>query len=997
MSTLFGQISPLVFTRYLPALCHLRLTNPQETLMKLSGTFPVLKHLQTLNLAHTSISSIEASADSQFENLEELNLAYMTRLTIDLSPVLEKAPKLRVLNLSGGDPLLPNGILVPTLTHLIMDNFQATLSLFPAFWKTNINLQYLSARKASVVGFSSFAFSELKYLEYLDLTETSASGKFSSSIADCPLKVLRLSNTLLYPPIPDNIGQLSSTLEELELSEMSGFLDRASALPQSIGELTKLKRLSLYALSLSGTLPPSFANFTQLEYFNISNNALEGQLPNFGGDKPLYFDARNNLLTGTVPRSIASRSVVLDLSNNAFSGQLEADILTNNKALEYMSLAHNRFSGPLPNISAESVLDIIDMSNNKFNGSVPSSYCAASELYFTNNRLSSFKDLLEAERCVKYLEVLEISNNQLDEKIPNLLAYSKLQIFSAATNHLHGYPPRLPPSVRMIDLSSNQLEDNAFDFWMETYRSLTHLDLSRNSKIHLAYGVLEQLIGPNLTFLSLAHIDYGDSIRIMQTGPGFPSLQVLDLTSSQYFGTFPANLFPNLISLNIASNRFNFIALERLQLLTALDISHNLFEFDVSRFSNNPGLVIVNARNNRIFGSLTLDSMLLLQSMDLSRNKLDLVLDLASIGALFTNAQLRFLNISSNPGLIQLNAANADLSGLTRTLLSAPSSLFPDSLICYDLSFHNKTGQSLIFDEDLFSFMQCDCNKKHFGAPPKLCLACPLTGTHSCDGPEAVVSSKFFAYMAPPKNKTSKEPQRGVPKSSSFAFNLLDSLRPLMSLFSAESAELVHEELATIDDDHREQLATEPCLVTTIQTLSGRSNCKGISLTDKILIATNGSLSAVLTGQCREGSEGRLCSRCSCKPSGTGNCYYESGATCVRCSYVFPLSTSIPFAVGLFFFFTIVMTFIMTVMLRRKRKQSLQAFSQLPIWKRLFYRFLYLISLGHVSILITFLQLLIAFTEWDAYARLGFLGIINGGSEGYVLFLLAFWPSSSIF
>ena len=73
----------------------------------------------------------------------------------------------------------------------------------------------------------------------------------------------------------------------------------------------------------------------------------------------------------------------------------------------------------------------------------------------------------------------------------------------------------------------------------------------------------------------------------------------------------------------------------------------------------------------------------------------------------------------------------------------------------------------------------------------------------------------------------------------------------------------------------------------------------------------------------------------------------------------------------------------MAIVLQRKRIQNLQDWKELSILKRTFYRLVYLTSLGNVSILITFLQMLLQFTEWEAYAQLPFVRIINGDTTGY--------------
>lgn len=72
----------------------------------------------------------------------------------------------------------------------------------------------------------------------------------------------------------------------------------------------------------------------------------------------------------------------------------------------------------------------------------------------------------------------------------------------------------------------------------------------------------------------------------------------------------------------------------------------------------------------------------------------------------------------------------------------------------------------------------------------------------------------------------------------------------------------------------------------------------------------------------------------------------------------------------------------MWLILRSKRYPDMRPWNDRPVWKRFFNRLLYLTTLGNVSILITFLQIALEFTQWDVYLELGFLGVLNANVEG---------------
>ena len=81
----------------------------------------------------------------------------------------------------------------------------------------------------------------------------------------------------------------------------------------------------------------------------------------------------------------------------------------------------------------------------------------------------------------------------------------------------------------------------------------------------------------------------------------------------------------------------------------------------------------------------------------------------------------------------------------------------------------------------------------------------------------------------------------------------------------------------------------------------------------------------------------------------------------------------------------LLLTTAFVLVLRSKRQPDLRAWKELSLPKRIFYRLLFITTLGNVSILVTFLQILLEFTKWDVYIKIGFFGVINGDVESFGL------------
>ncbi|CAK9212332.1 unnamed protein product [Sphagnum troendelagicum] len=217
-----------------------------------------------------------------------------------------------------------------------------------------------------------------------------------SALVELPyLRILNATQVLFQGPIPEWIGNLSSSLETLDLTacELNGLL------PMSLGNLWQLSYLSLANNFLNTSLPPELGNLTQLTQLDLSNNAFWGPIPaelgklvhlttlslsrnNLSGSIPPEISQCGNLqiltldrnnISGEVPETLESLKslTILDLSFNAFMGLFPLGFLSM-QSLQSLDLMHNAFYGPIPQqlVSLEN-LQSLSASSNFFNETLP--------------------------------------------------------------------------------------------------------------------------------------------------------------------------------------------------------------------------------------------------------------------------------------------------------------------------------------------------------------------------------------------------------------------------------------------------------------------------------------------------------------------------------------------------------------------------------------------------------------------------------------------------
>jgi len=103
--------------------------------------------------------------------------------------------------------------------------------------------------------------------------------------------------------IPESLGNLSN-LTNLRLS----YGQLTGSIPESLGNLSNLQFLYLYLNQLSGTIPESLGNLNNLQVLYLYNNQLSGSLPESLGNLSNLqnFHLGNNQLSNPIPESLGN-------------------------------------------------------------------------------------------------------------------------------------------------------------------------------------------------------------------------------------------------------------------------------------------------------------------------------------------------------------------------------------------------------------------------------------------------------------------------------------------------------------------------------------------------------------------------------------------------------------------------------------------------------------------------------------------------------------------
>ncbi|KAK2379015.1 receptor protein [Trifolium repens] len=562
-------------------------------------------------------------------------------------------------------------------------------------------LTILDLSSCHFYGTLSDSMSNLAHLAYLDLSDNDFSGAIPSSLFTLPslkeirleynqfskldeffnvsssiLEILHLHGNYLAGPFPISIFQLKS-LSQLKLSfnKFNGsihlgkflelknltFLDISynnlflignpiNVQPSSFPAIRYLKlaycnlkfipsflinQLTLEELDLSnnqiqGVLPNWIWKLQSLRYFNISHNfltELEPPTQNLTSISIMSVDLHNNQIQGPIP-TFLKYPYYLDCSMNKFSSLIPQDNDYNGSMTIFLSLSHNNLHGSIPNFLCNALnLQLLDLSFNNFSGSIPSCLMTMTQT----------------------LKVLNFRRNSLQGPIPDKFPAScALQTLNLNENLLHGPVPKSLAhcsELEVLDIGTNQI-DGQFPCFLQNIPTLSVLVL-RNNKFHGTLGC-------------------------SKAKNPWQMIQIVDIAFNNFSGKLPNNYFRNLKKLKYVNDTVgpDYISFDYgvyyyqdsvtvmskgqqmelvkiLKIFTANDFSSNHFEGQIPEdLMDLKELYVLNFSNNVFSGKIpsTIGNLKRLESLDLSNNSLvgEIPVQLASLSF------LSYLNLSFN-------------------------------------------------------------------------------------------------------------------------------------------------------------------------------------------------------------------------------------------------------------------------------------------------------------------------------------------------------------
>ncbi|WP_299311241.1 leucine-rich repeat domain-containing protein [uncultured Aquimarina sp.] len=259
------------------------------------------------------------------------------------------------------------------------------------------------------------------------------------------------TNWLTDAPVCDWYGV---TVIEGKVTELYLYNNKLSGvLPSTINQLSNLTRLTLAVNRLSGNIPEELGELKELYYLHLGMNLFSGEIP-----VKLYqlqnltdITLANNELSGLVSSQIGNliNLTRIDFGGNLLSGNIPSEIesLAN---LRHIELNDNQFTGNIPiELGGLSNLQVLLLYNNKLEGPIPNELGLLTEL----NRLNLSANLLTGEVPI------EINN------------LNKLEDFSFAFNKISGKIPLDLNALRKLIFSNNQFVFSDIEEKFDLFRS----------------------------------------------------------------------------------------------------------------------------------------------------------------------------------------------------------------------------------------------------------------------------------------------------------------------------------------------------------------------------------------------------------------------------------------------------------------------------------------------------------------------------------------------
>ncbi|KAJ6682938.1 PROTEIN KINASE PLANT-TYPE putative-RELATED [Salix koriyanagi] len=434
----------------------LSLYTDKEALLSFKSqvTIDPLNTLSSWNSSSSPCNWTRVSCSQVNQRVIGLDLSGL-RLTGSVSPHIGNLSFLRSLHLQENQfaGVIPDQIGSLSRLSVLNMSHNSITGPIPLNLTKCLNLQILDLMQNEISGVIPEELSSLKSLEILNLGKNNLSGlgnlpelqmynigynlikssgdeglNFLTSLVNSShLNFLAIDGNLLEGPIPESIGNLSSSLRSLYL----GGNRIHGRIPASIRHLRSLALLNISYNYVSGEIPPEIGELTNLQELHLAANKMSGRIPNSLGklQKLNAIDlSANELLTGPLPQEIKGLQNVaaVDFSHNHLTGSIP-DTIGSWKSLEKLFMDDNMFSGAIPaTLGDVKGLEILDLSSNQISGMIPNNLEKLQALQLLNLSFNDLEGLLPQEGAFRNLSRIHVEGN------------SKLCVDLTCWNNQHG-------------------------------------------------------------------------------------------------------------------------------------------------------------------------------------------------------------------------------------------------------------------------------------------------------------------------------------------------------------------------------------------------------------------------------------------------------------------------------------------------------------------------------------------------------------------------------
>eukprot|EP00252_Welwitschia_mirabilis_P007400 TRINITY_DN1870_c0_g1_i4.p1 TRINITY_DN1870_c0_g1~~TRINITY_DN1870_c0_g1_i4.p1 ORF type:complete len:963 (+),score=68.09 TRINITY_DN1870_c0_g1_i4:258-3146(+) len=488
----------------------------------------------------------------------------------------------------------------------------------------------------------------------------------------------------------------------------------AGTLSPRLAQLNALREVRLGCNNLTGGLPWTISNWTNLRILNITTNAFSGTLPDMSALISLEtIDVTTNYFSGPMPVSLGNISALrsLNLAENPFRpGPIPAEFRSLTK-LETFFLSDCNLHGELPEFLFNfTALGLLDVSVNNISGSITPAIGKLKKLYSLELYQNQVSGSLPPEfGNLTSLNDFDASKNRFSGSLPPEIGNLKrLSYFVMEANFLSGEIPATLaeiPSLITISLYKNNLSGplpaklgsiSAFDTIDVSENRLTGAlpaDICKNGNLKY-FLVLENRFSGSIPSSYAAckslvrfRVNRNELSGDVPAGLwALPNANIIDLSYNRLTGAISSEIAQsrNLSQLILNNNRFSGAVpadIGKLENLNRLFLQQNSLSGHLpTTLGDCRALAVINVAGNKISGPVpaTLSSVTVLNSLNLSRNELSSGIPI-SLGGLSLSLldlsynQLRGVipptllsigrntNFAGNPGLCSQRAESAEI------------------------------------------------------------------------------------------------------------------------------------------------------------------------------------------------------------------------------------------------------------------------------------------------------------------------------------------------